>query len=45
MADGEIDRASNPEIIAVRDHHGKVKGYGVYLDDYHLKAHREGRRA
>lgn len=37
FCDGEIDRSQNPQVLAVRDHCGKVKGYAVVLDDVNMR--------
>jgi hypothetical protein len=36
-ADGEIDRSQSPEVLPVKDHRGKVKGYAVFLTDTNLR--------
>ena len=37
FADGEIDRSQNPQVLALRDHRGKVTGYAVVLDDVNMR--------
>ena len=37
FADGEIDRSQNPQVLALRNHRGKVTGYAVVLDDVNMR--------
>lgn len=37
FCDGEIDHTQNPQVMALRDHRGKVTGYAVVLDDSNMR--------
>ena len=37
FADGEIDSSQSPEVLPIKNHRGKVKGYAVFLTDYNLR--------